>query len=235
MARSTIVLACLLMVFGAVAAYAMTPRLRVADTREHNLEQMIPRSFAGWHEGEASLPVLPDPSASRLTDKIYNTLLARSYRNSAGETVMLVIAYGGDQSDALQLHRPEVCYAANGYQVSGLRYERREVAGRNIALARLDTEDHDAQEVVSYWMRVGERQVTTTMDRQWVKLVSGLGGVIPDGVLVRVSTRTLVADPAHEHAIHDRFIADLLSALDDKAQALLIGRGAPGDGRGQGG
>lgn len=226
--RSTVVLGFLLMVFGAVAAAAMTPRDRVADHRNYDLEKIIPASFAGWQQDEADGLVLPDPSANTLADKIYNKVLARAYRGPDGSRVMLVIAYGGDQSDQLQLHRPEVCYAANGYHVEGLHYTHRDMVGKNLVIARLDTSDHYSHEIVSYWMRVGDRQVTTNMDRQWVKLVSGLHGVIPDGVLVRISTRSAAGDAERQFSIHDRFIADLLSKLDDNGLQLLIGRGAPG-------
>lgn len=227
MARSTIILACLLMLFGAVAAFAMTPRHRVADHRNTNLETIVPTAFGKWHEEiDAGRLVLPDPEANRLANKIYNKILARTYSNGAGQTVMLVIAYGGDQSDALQLHRPEVCYSANGYQVSGLHYDQRRIANLNLAIARVDTSDQYGKEIVSYWMRVGERQVTTTVDRQIVKLMSGLRGVIPDGVLFRVSTRTREADPKHQYEVHDAFISDLLSVLGPEEQALLVGRGA---------
>ena len=226
--RSTVTLGFLLMVFGAVAAVAMTPRDRVADHRNYDLEHIVPTSFAGWREEEGDKLVLPDPSANTLADKIYNRVLARTYRGSSGEHVMLVIAYGGDQSDQLQLHRPEVCYAANGYHVEGLHFTRQHLAGYDLVMARLDTSDHYGHEDVSYWMRVGDRQVTTNMDRQWVKLVSGLHGVIPDGVLVRVSSRTGAGDADRQYAIHDRFIADLVAQLDGNARQLLIGRGAQG-------
>jgi EpsI family protein len=141
---------------------------------------------------------------------------------------MMVIAYGGDQSDALQLHRPEVCYSANGYKVTNLHYDQRRLAGKDLVLARVDAADHYGSEIVSYWMRVGDRQVTTTADRQIVKLIAGLRGIIPDGVLFRVSTRTTQAVSSQEYKVHDAFIVDLLSALDRDAQNLLVGRGAPG-------
>jgi hypothetical protein len=77
-------------------------------------------------------------------------------------------------------------------------------------------------------MRVGDRQVTTNLDRQWVKFVSGLQGLIPDGVLVRVSTRTVSDDAENQFQLHDRFVADLMKSIDAKTVALLVGRGAPG-------
>ena len=225
--RSTVLLAFLLMVFGAVASLAMTPRVRMADKRNYDLEKIIPKSFAGWHEETIDSIILPDPGANSLVDKIYNKVLARSYKNTVGDEVMLVIAYGGDQSDALQLHRPEVCYAANGYKVSPVRFMRRVLSGRPVMLARMEAEQHYWHESVTYWMRVGARQVATNVDRQWVKFVAGLNGVIPDGVLFRVSSRSSDGASAAAGALHDRFISDLLSSLNSAAVELLVGRGAP--------
>ncbi|MFZ1991410.1 MAG: exosortase C-terminal domain/associated protein EpsI, partial [Alphaproteobacteria bacterium] len=92
--------------------------------------------------------------------------------------------------------------------------------------ARVAPRDAVAREPVSYWMRVGDRLVTTNMDRQLAKLTDGLKGIIPDGVLVRVSTRTGSANLAADYAVQDRFIADVLANIDPKTQELLVGPGA---------
>jgi len=213
-----------LMVIGALATLALTPRVHIADSRNYDLERLIPKSFGGWTMDEVHNLILPDPGSQRLVNKIYNTVLARSYRNALGDEVMLVIAYGGDQSDALQLHRPEVCYEAAGFQVRRPYYNNLRLAGHAIHMARVETQRTNFYEPVSYWMRVGERQVTTNMDRQWAKFVAGTHGVIPDGVLVRVSTRGPHPDLVHAYKIQDRFVADLLTNIDGATRQLLIGK-----------
>ena len=224
--RRLAVVAFALMLLGAAAQAAMTPRIHVADTRNFDLETLIPNSFGGWREVRARNLVLPDPSSVRLVNKIYNVTLTRAYRRADGAVVMLVIAYGGDQSDALQLHRPEICFAANGYHVEDPYYDDVRFAGTEIHLARVATHNDAKSEPVSYWMRVGERQVTSNFDRQIAKLASGLRGVVPDGVLVRVSTRTWSSDPAHDFSVQDQFIGDLLKSLDPGTRELLVGRSA---------
>ncbi|HXZ69037.1 MAG TPA: EpsI family protein, partial [Alphaproteobacteria bacterium] len=116
-------------------------------------------------------------------------------------------------------------YLANGYAVGTPYYEDKVYDGREIHIARVPTRDAEAREPVSYWMRVGNRLVTTNMDRQLAKLMDGLRGIIPDGVLVRVSTRTTSADLAADYAVQDRFIADVLANIDPKTEELLIGPG----------
>ena len=219
-----IVLALLLVTVG--VNYALTPRIHVSDSRNRDLESLVPKQFAGWTTEKTDGLVMPDPDKQRLVNKIYNTVLTRVYRDGAGHEVEFLIAYGGDQSDSLQLHRPETCYLANGYSVGAPHYEDKTYAGHDIHIARVRTYDAQAREPVSYWMRVGDRLVTTNMDRQLAKLMDGLHGLIPDGVLVRVSTRTASTNLAADYVVQDRFIADMLASLDPKTQELLVGPAA---------
>ncbi len=76
-------------------------------------------SLPGWSERPSNAIVAPAEENS-LAARLYNQSLARLYVNAAGEGVMLVIAYGNTQSDSLQLHRPEVCYPAFGFDADRL-------------------------------------------------------------------------------------------------------------------
>jgi EpsI family protein len=212
-----------LALLGALASHAMTPRQRMADARNHDLEHLIPARFAGWTQVPMHNIVVPDPARQRLENKLYSATLTRVYQNAKGEAVMLVVAYGSDQSDALQLHRPEVCYAASGYDVGPVRRDDVWLGGHELRITRVPTRDANGREPVSYWMRVGNRVVGGTLDRQLAKLSLGLAGVIPDGVLVRVSTREASAEPAKAYAMEDAFIGALLSSLDAPTRALLLG------------
>ena len=50
--------------------------------------------------------------------RIYQQVLARNYIHvPSGRTVMLSIAYGENQSHSNDLHVPDVCYRAGGYQI----------------------------------------------------------------------------------------------------------------------
>ncbi len=213
-----------LLLAAALATIAMTPRIHMSDSRNRDLETLVPKAFGGWTMIKTDGLVMPDPDQERMVNELYNTVLTRIYRDSAGHEIEFLIAYGGDQSDALQLHRPETCYLSNGYAVSPPYYQDKTYAGHEIHIARVRTHDAMAREPVSYWMRVGNRQVTTNLDRQLAKLMDGLRGIIPDGVLVRVSSRT-TGDVATAYKMQDRFIAAMLASLDPKTQELLVGPG----------
>jgi hypothetical protein len=97
---------------------ALTPTVKLSQLQaQFSLERMIPTAFADWTVDASIVPLKPDPERQSVLEKIYDQTLSRTYVNKAGERVMLSIAYGGDQSRALQLHLPEVCYVAQGFDL----------------------------------------------------------------------------------------------------------------------
>lgn len=213
----------LLMLAAAGLALAATPRTRVADLQEKiDLERMIPESFGEWRVDPTIVPLMVSPDAQAVLDKIYSQTLARTYMNGAGQRVMLSIAYGGEQSDALQVHSPEVCYAAQGFEVA--RNMVGELATRYGALPvkRLMAVKGPRKEPITYWITVGDRATTSGLQQKLAQLRYGLTGRIPDGMLVRVST--IGGDTAEGYALQDRFIHRLLAELHDGDRIRVIGR-----------
>lgn len=203
-------------------ALALTPRTETAGAAvARSIEDMLPKEFAGWRQDESIGLILPREEDT-LAGEIYDQTLARAYRNERDELVMLVIAYGARQSDALQLHRPEVCYAAQGFLVSDPRPLTMSLApGVDVPLVRLKTRFETRREPVTYWTRVGEEMPQTTMGRQWAKLSAGLKGLVPDGVLVRVSSISRDEEAAFE--LQARFISDMMAAMSSEAHVFLLG------------
>ena len=104
---------------GAAAALAKVgvPTKKIADTWETDLEKMFPTQFGDWQVDRSMPVILPAPDVQAKLDAIYNQVLARTYVNvRTGERVMLSVAYGGDQSDGMSVHLPEVCYPAQGFE-----------------------------------------------------------------------------------------------------------------------
>ena len=105
-----------LMLAASGLAMALRPTQKIADQGPKvDLEAMIPRVITDWHEEKQPSMQIVDPQQKELIDKIYNQTLSRTYVNDKGYRIMLSIAYGSDQSDTLQLHKPEVCYPAQGF------------------------------------------------------------------------------------------------------------------------
>jgi EpsI family protein len=91
----------------------------------------------------------------------------------------------------------------------------------SLKLKRLSAQRAQRFEPISYWMRVGDDVATGVLDRQFIKLMYGLRGIIPDGTLVRVSTIGL--PEAAAYVVQDRFIRDLLAAVAPENRKYLIG------------
>jgi EpsI family protein len=53
--------------------------------------------------------------------------------NPQGYRIMLSIAYGKNQSDALQLHKPEICYPAQGFTLLAKQNTPLDLLGKPIA------------------------------------------------------------------------------------------------------
>lgn len=210
------------MATSAVATYALTPRIKIADAKEKfSLEQMIPTSFGEWQVDTSVIPLQVDPATQAKLDKIYNQTLSRTYINRDGDRVMLSLAYGGDQSDNMGVHKPEVCYGAQGFAISGAREDGLKTDEGVLPIKRLMAVNGPRNEPITYWITVGDKAVMPGMDQRLMELRYGLTGTVPDGMLVRVST----IDPEKEKAylVHDKFVNEMLRAMDQRSRAKLAG------------
>lgn len=216
------VIACALMVSSAAVTKVVTPSAKMADNKaKFNLQQMIPESFGEWKVDTSIVPLQVDPDTQARLDRIYNQTLSRTYVNRDGQRVMLSLAYGGDQSDSTGLHRPEVCYAAQGFEIKRNAPADLPTAYGTLPIRRVVAVAGSRYEPITYWVTVGDRAVQVGMEQKWQRLRAGLSGTVPDGMLVRVST--IERDPEAAYVVQDRFIDSLLGALDPAARQRLAG------------
>src|SRR6185295_754125 len=88
----------------------------------------------------------------------YDDLLMHTYRRADGQQVMMTIAYGRNQTQELKLHRPELCYYAQGFEVHTLgRRTVQLTPARTVSSLALLTRNRTRIEVVTYWIRIDER------------------------------------------------------------------------------
>ena len=218
----------LAMLLTAVATRALTPVTRLAQARERfDLAASIPMQFPGWSVDTGLAPVTPNPDSQAALDKIYDQTLARTYIDASGQRVMLSIAYGGDQSKALQLHLPEVCYVAQGFQIVQKADGTMATGFGTLPVKRLVARADMRNEPITYWITVGDQLTRGGFAQKLQLLAYGLSGKIPDGMLVRVSSIT--TDAAAAYQLQDGFSAAMLAALTPQSRARLLGsaRAAP--------
>jgi EpsI family protein len=214
-----------LMLASSGAAVVMHPERQAQVQMEKlGLETLVPVRFGDWHVDESVVPVLPPPDVQEKVAKIYDETLARTYINSRGERIMLTIAYGGDQTGRLRVHRPESCYTAQGFSVQQLSVEQLHFGSYTVPAKRLMATMGERREPITYWIRVGGETVTGLMGQRLVQLKNGLLGQVPDGLLFRVSS--LGVEPAVQYRVQDAFVGDLLAAVGEGPAEKLVGKSA---------
>ena len=203
----------------AIAAPMLKPK---ADpSASFDLEAAVPMAFGEWRLDPTVMPLMPSPDVQANLDRLYRQVVARTYVNASGQRMMLTVAHGGDQSDALKAHRQEVCYRAQGFQVRDLQRGELDAAGRHVNVTRFFALRGDRAEPVTYWFTMGDRVVLGRLERLRVQLAHGLRGKVPDGLLVRVSS--IDDSPARAHAAQADFVAALAGAVPRPHVARLVG------------
>ncbi len=208
----------------AAAAAAMVPRQGIVDDRPKIvLETMVPNRFAGWTLDPRVLPVVASADLQKVIEESYDQTLARTYVNAEGYQIMLSIAYGGRRNQGMDIHRPEVCYPAQG-----LALRRDTVAAQlvldahTLPIKRLVAGNGNRNEPISYWLVIGRDIASFGYGHRIALLKYGLTGRVPDGMLVRVSS--VDKNEARSFAMQDAFLRDLLAAVAPADRERLLGQ-----------
>ncbi|MDP3538782.1 MAG: EpsI family protein [Azonexus sp.] len=215
-----------LMLVTAGLAIAMRPTHKIADQGpEVVLETMIPTVFSEWREEKQASTQIIDPRTKEMIEKAYSQTLTRTYVNADGYRIMLSIAYGTDQSDSMQVHKPESCYPAQGFVLHSKNKGTLPVRNGLIPVTRLHTSLGLRSEPVTYWITVGNFVIQSGENKKLIELSYGLNGKIPDGMLIRVSSIDSQIDNAYQ--MQNRFAAQMLEALAPEHRQRLTGNLQP--------
>lgn len=215
------------MLGAAGGAWLATPRLQAVQDAP-DLAAAVPKAFGDWRlvqDGSAQVDVAQGVETD--TEQPYDQTVMRTYANSKGEEVMLALAWGERQRQDVKVHRPEVCYPAQGFNVVKLK-DGPPIAttGRAapVPTTVLLTEARGGgYEAVRYWIRIGDMYGGDGWAARWYILNEGFRGRIPDGILVRASQR--LAQPgaeAHSQAVMAGFLSDLTAAVPAATRGMLV-------------
>src|SRR5690242_6550983 len=145
----------MLMLAASGLALALRPSQKIAaDSRSVDLETMIPRTFGEWRAEPQNSLQMVDPQQQQMIAKIYTQTLNRTYVNKSGYRIMLAIAYGEDQRDAMQVHYPEICYPAQGFVLHEKQAATLPTKAGPIPITRILTSLGPRSEPVTYWTTV---------------------------------------------------------------------------------
>lgn len=220
--RGALVLALALAAAG--LAWQLTPTTRMATLHgEFLLEQAVPQRFGDWRQDNAAIAGVVNPQQEAQLKQLYSQILTRTYVNSRGQRIMLSIAYGNDQRDSMQMHYPEVCYPAQGFQLKSSRPVQLQLAGTRIPARRLETVyGNQRYEPITYWTVIGETAVRGGVDKKLAEMRYGFRGLIPDGLLFRVSS--IDRDSAQGFELQEAFLTEMAAVLAGQARARLLGQ-----------
>lgn len=210
------------MLLSAALAAALRPTISMADERPPvDLAAMVPTAFDEWREERQTLTQLVNPQQQSAIEAIYSQTLSRTYVDLQGYRIMLSIAYGKNQSDALQLHKPEICYPAQGFVLLGKQAGALDLLDKPIAATRLDTSLGQRREPITYWTVVGDRRVTSGINKKMIEMRYALTNRIPDGMLVRVSS--IDTNIPGAYARQNQFATAMMAAIAPANRARFAG------------
>lgn len=204
-------------------AAALVPRDRlVLMPKGHSLEGVVPKTLGGWQYVPTPGIVMPRTEGS-LSAKLYGDVLSRVYVSETRLPVILVMAYGEVQNDLLQLHRPEVCYTAVGFEVSGTTPALLPLApGVELPIRELVAVSEHRIETITYWTRIGDDLPTNGTQQRVAKLKQQWAGYVADGILVRLSC-AVPPEPGVRDQLAE-FARELVKAVPAADLPALVGR-----------
>lgn len=209
----------------AAAGLALKPRQLENLLGDGKLDELVPQRIGDWRFNTASGLVLPP--ADQLRDSIYSQLLTRVYTRDGAAPVMLLIAYSGAQDGTIQIHRPEVCYPASGFRLT--RNEPHQVplaaplaAAAAVPARGIVAETEGRREQIVYWTRLGNHFPTRWIEQRLAVTAENFAGVVPDGVLVRVSSTGY----GNQFPMLDEFARALVASVGRRMRQVLLGPSA---------
>lgn len=182
------------------------------------LEDLVPKSIGPWHFVTASGLVVPPED--QLEKTLYSQMLTRVYSDGVNPSVMLLMAQSGSQTGFLQVHRPETCYTAGGYEISALAAYPIQIGSKLLIANSIDASSGGATEHVVYWTRIGNKIPASWRQQKLAVAEQNLSGIIPDAILVRVSCVTDDANAAR--ATIDAFVRTMINSIPPNRRSVFI-------------
>lgn len=217
----------LALVMGAVLAAFAKPHMHevvnVAD-----LQTSIPGVIGAWHERpDPRVQVSLNVGSDTNINQPYDQSILRTYTDDQGHTIQVALAWGKHQRQEVKIHRPELCYPAQGLAVKSLSdidFPLITPDGQPVKGKRMLAQNRNGQlEAVSYWIRLGSTYSGSAWETRLHILKEGLAGRITDGMLVRVSQAVPKGDDLQAvYRRQESFAAQLVERSPTQARSLLV-------------
>lgn len=207
------------MLAGGAAAIAVHPSIRAPMGSTPSSSIRLPGAFGPWRALPAERVVLPQ--ADSLSDAAYSQVSAQAYSDGLGPAIIVLVAYGPLQTHALQLHRPESCYPASGFEIVKQTHSQILLDGRNVPVSWLEARRGGRVDRLFSWARIGETFTSNIWDQRATLVKHAFEGKLTDGVLVRMSLEASASDKADRRLT--QFARVWVDALEADVRRLLLG------------
>jgi len=222
MKHKKILLAILMVVVAFVANYARPTRYLAQSSPRNLLVNDVPTKFKDWTKIATDEDMIIDPAQQVVLNYLYADILNASYVNPQDRTVMLSIAYGKDQSEGHDVHKPELCYPAQGFtKLEELDIPIALDTNRTILVHYMKMQKGQRIEPLFYWTLAGDYLYRNKMNKRRIAFQYSLDNLIPDGMIVRVST--LEANNAIAQKSLIDFVKDWYASIPEEQRTRYFG------------
>ena len=206
--------------FASVAgvAAARLPNKNLDYLGKQKLESIIPDKIGRWNYVSSSGLVVPPED--QMIRALYSQLVTRVYSDGSGPPIMLLVAQSATQTGILQIHRPEICYTAGGYQLSAIEPHVVGLPWGGLPTLSMSATSDSRTEQLVYWTRIGDQLPRSWREQRMVVAMDNLRRIIPDAIMVRVST--FGNDKARALASMDEFIVSLMNSVSPQVRRVFI-------------
>ena len=212
------ILAGLAMLSAGGLAAARRPHIELNYLGDKKLDQVVPEQIGRWKFVGTSGVVVPPKDQLALA--LYSQLLTRVY-DAGRNPIMLLLAYSATQNGFLQVHRPEFCYTAAGFALGDFEQRQIAMSDRTIRVNTLSARREGTGENLLYWVRIGEHIPLSWAQQKLDFAKDNLRMLIPDSMLVRVSTPLL--DSKTDMSAIEEFVTAMIEATNPQLRRILIG------------
>jgi EpsI family protein len=195
---------------------ALKPRHHVSLLGGVQLNEIVPTTVGDWHSKNVS-DLLDAKDEGSLMNKLYGQTVERIYQNTQTQSEM--------QSNDLQLHRPEVCYPAFGFEIVSAQLISIPLSpGFSLPAKMLLAHSPSRDETIVYWSRLGNFLPTNGGEQRLDRLRTTLAGYVADGLLARFSMTSSGEEEARIQI--QQFIQQLFLAVPPNHLPALVGTAA---------
>jgi len=162
------------------------------------------------------------PLEDDLTKLLYTNTRYATYSDQVHPPIMWLVAYDQLQEYDVQIHRPEACYPAAGFQITYKSpIDTSKILGIESRANMLTAEREDRVEQIIYWTRIGARFPVDYATQRIDILRSKFSGHTPDAVLFRASI--IMRDRTQAFDILLSFVRKLIQEERGVARKVFLG------------